>query len=67
MGSEGSLLKLARDNTGVSYLLLGLCRPLGLSAEVYMGSEDMDRQKLNVYRMKMLVLRCILSSQGPRP
>jgi len=30
------------------------CAALGLRAEVYMGSEDMDRQKLNVYRMKML-------------
>ncbi|HLC11399.1 MAG TPA: tryptophan synthase subunit beta [Candidatus Bathyarchaeia archaeon] len=30
------------------------CAALGLTAEVYMGSEDMDRQKLNVYRMKML-------------
>src|SRR5256712_2987934 len=30
------------------------CAALGLHAEVYMGSEDMDRQKLNVYRMKML-------------
>ncbi len=30
------------------------CAALGLRAEVYMGSEDMDRQRLNVYRMKML-------------
>jgi len=27
---------------------------LGLNAEIYMGSEDMERQKLNVYRMKLL-------------
>jgi tryptophan synthase beta chain len=30
------------------------CAALGLQAEVYMGSEDMERQKLNVYRMKIL-------------
>jgi tryptophan synthase beta chain len=30
------------------------CAALGLAAEIYMGSEDMERQKLNVYRMKML-------------
>ena len=27
---------------------------LGLKAEVYMGSEDVERQKLNVFRMKLL-------------
>src|SRR3989304_3799234 len=27
---------------------------LGLKAEVYMGSEDVKRQKLNVFRMKLL-------------
>jgi tryptophan synthase beta chain len=30
------------------------CAMLGLKAEVYMGSEDMKRQKLNVFRMRML-------------
>ncbi len=30
------------------------CAALGLAAEIYMGSEDMKRQRLNVYRMKML-------------
>src|SRR5437016_3141003 len=30
------------------------CAALGLAAEIYMGSEDMERQRLNVYRMKML-------------
>lgn len=27
---------------------------LGLKAEIFMGTEDMDRQKLNVYRMRLL-------------
>jgi len=30
------------------------CAVLGLKAEIYMGSEDMERQRLNVFRMKLL-------------
>lgn len=30
------------------------CALLGLDCEVYMGTEDMERQKLNVFRMKLL-------------
>ncbi len=30
------------------------CAMLGLKAEVYMGVEDMERQRLNVFRMKLL-------------
>ncbi len=30
------------------------CAALGLKAEVYMGEEDMERQRLNVFRMKLL-------------
>jgi tryptophan synthase beta chain len=30
------------------------CAALGLTAEVYMGTEDIERQKLNVFRMKLL-------------
>jgi len=30
------------------------CASLGLKAEVYMGTEDMERQKLNVFRMRLL-------------
>jgi len=30
------------------------CAALGLKAEVYMGTEDMKRQRLNVFRMKLL-------------
>jgi len=30
------------------------CAVLGLKAEIYMGSEDMKRQRLNVFRMKLL-------------
>lgn len=30
------------------------CAALGLKAEIYMGAEDMERQRLNVFRMKLL-------------
>ena len=30
------------------------CAMLGLTAEIYMGTDDMERQKLNVFRMRML-------------
>lgn len=30
------------------------CAVLGLKAEIYMGAEDMERQKLNVFRMRLL-------------
>jgi len=30
------------------------CAVLGLKAEIYMGTEDLKRQKLNVFRMKLL-------------
>jgi tryptophan synthase beta chain len=30
------------------------CAALGLRAEVYMGVDDMERQRLNVFRMKLL-------------
>jgi len=30
------------------------CAALGLKAEIYMGTEDMRRQKLNVFRMRLL-------------
>jgi tryptophan synthase beta chain len=30
------------------------CAALGLKSEVYMGTEDMERQKLNVFRMELL-------------
>jgi tryptophan synthase beta chain len=31
-----------------------MCALLGLKCEVYMGAEDVERQRLNVYRMKLL-------------
>nr|WP_221188318.1 tryptophan synthase subunit beta [Halomonas cerina] len=39
---------------------------LGLACEVYMGAEDVERQKLNVYRMRLLGANVIPVESGTR-
>ena len=39
---------------------------LGLECEVYMGSEDVERQALNVFRMRLLGARVIPVESGSR-
>jgi tryptophan synthase beta chain len=39
---------------------------LGLSCEVYMGAEDVERQALNVFRMRLLGARVITVETGSR-
>jgi len=39
---------------------------LGLECEVYMGTEDMERQALNVYRMRLLGAKCTGVHYGSR-
>jgi tryptophan synthase beta subunit len=43
-----------------------VCALLGLSCDVYMGTEDMERQALNVFRMRMLGARVIGVEAGSR-
>ena len=52
MGKRRIIAETGAGQHGVATAMA--CAALGLRAEVYMGSEDMDRQRLNVYRMKML-------------
>jgi tryptophan synthase beta chain len=42
------------------------CALLGLEAHVYMGAEDMDRQALNVYRMRLLGAEVLRVDAGSR-
>jgi tryptophan synthase beta chain len=42
------------------------CAALGLKVEVYMGSEDMKRQRLNVFRMRLLGAKVIEVNSGSR-
>jgi len=39
---------------------------LGLECEVYMGAEDVERQALNVFRMRLLGARVISVESGSR-
>ena len=52
MGKRRIIAETGAGQHGVATAMA--CAALGLAAEIYMGSEDMERQKLNVYRMKML-------------
>lgn len=42
------------------------CAALGLKCEVYMGSEDIERQKLNVFRMNLLGTKVHPVSSGSK-
>jgi tryptophan synthase beta chain len=52
MGKRRIIAETGAGQHGVATAMA--CAALGLAAEIYMGSEDMERQRLNVYRMKML-------------
>lgn len=42
------------------------CAMLGLQCRVYMGAEDVRRQALNVYRMRLLGAECVPVESGQR-
>jgi tryptophan synthase beta chain len=52
MGKRRVIAETGAGQHGVGTALA--CAVLGLSAEVYMGSKDVERQKLNVFRMQLL-------------
>ena len=52
MGKQRVIAETGAGQHGVATAIA--CAALGLKAEVYMGSEDMRRQRLNVFRMKLL-------------
>ena len=52
MGKQRIIAETGAGQHGVATAMA--CAALGLEAEVYMGSEDVERQKLNVFRMKLL-------------
>ncbi len=52
MGKRRIIAETGAGQHGVATAMA--CAALGLAAEIYMGSEDMERQRLNVYRMKIL-------------
>ena len=52
MGKKRVIAETGAGQHGVATAIA--CAALGLRAEVYMGVEDMKRQRLNVFRMKLL-------------
>src|SRR2546423_12311687 len=52
MGKKRIIAETGAGQHGVATAMA--CAALNLKAEVYMGSEDIERQKLNVFRMKLL-------------
>ncbi len=52
MGKKRIIAETGAGQHGVATAIV--CAALGLKAEIYMGIEDMRRQRLNVFRMKLL-------------
>jgi tryptophan synthase beta chain len=52
MGKKRVIAETGAGQHGVATAMA--CAALGLECEVYMGTEDMQRQKLNVFRMELL-------------
>ncbi|MBS7623742.1 tryptophan synthase subunit beta [Candidatus Bathyarchaeota archaeon] len=52
MNKERVIAETGAGQHGVATAMA--CAALGLDAEIYMGTEDMERQSLNVFRMRLL-------------
>ena len=52
MGKKRVIAETGAGQHGVASAIA--CAALGLTCDVYMGSEDVERQKLNVFRMNLL-------------
>ena len=64
MGKERIIAETGAGQHGVASAIA--CAALGLKCEVYMGSEDVDRQKLNVFRMNLLGTKVHAVHSGSR-
>jgi len=64
MGKRRVIAETGAGQHGVATSMA--CAALGLKAEIYMGSDDMRRQRLNVFRMKLLGAEVIEVKSGSR-
>lgn len=64
MGKHRIIAETGAGQHGVASAMA--CAALGLSCEVYMGTEDMERQRLNVFRMKILGTKVIPVASGSK-
>lgn len=64
LGKERIIAETGAGQHGVATATV--CAKFGLECHVYMGEEDIERQKLNVFRMKMLGAQVIPVSSGTK-
>src|SRR5204862_4076808 len=64
MGKKRIIAETGAGQHGVATATV--CARLGLECDVYMGEEDIRRQELNVFRMKLLGARVVPVSAGSR-
>jgi len=64
MGKQRIIAETGAGQHGVATAMA--CAALGLQAEVYMGNDDIERQRLNVHRMKLLGAKVRPVNSGSR-
>jgi len=64
MGKTRVIAETGAGQHGVATAMA--CAVLGLKAAVYMGSQDMERQRLNVHRMRMLGAKVFRVESGSK-
>ena len=64
MGKTRIIAETGAGQHGVATAIVGAM--LGIPVEVYMGEEDIERQKLNVFRMRLLGAKVIPVSSGSK-
>jgi tryptophan synthase beta chain len=64
MGKERVIAETGAGQHGVATATV--CARLGLECDVYMGEEDIRRQELNVFRMKLLGARVVPVGSGSK-
>jgi tryptophan synthase beta chain len=64
MGKKRIIAETGAGQHGVGTAIA--CAVLGLSAEIFMGSKDYERQKLNVFRMELLGARVHAVESGSK-
>lgn len=64
MGKKRIIAETGAGQHGVATATI--CAKMGISCTIYMGSEDMRRQELNVYRMRLLGAEVVPVEAGSR-
>lgn len=64
MGKKRVIAETGAGQHGVATAIA--CAAMGLKCEVHMGTEDMERQRLNVFRMELMGAKVIPSKSGSK-